>query len=144
MSKAAGHDTVKRAQLLPALKSELDRNGYLSKQVMADVADRLNIPLNEVYGVASFYAYLPVAPAGKNVVRVCRCLPCELRDGRAIIESMQKQLGIAPGQTTMDGRFSFELVSCIGACDQAPAMLINDKLYGNLTPRKITEILGSY
>jgi NADH-quinone oxidoreductase subunit E len=81
---------------------------------------------------------------GKNIVRVCRCLPCELKDGLAIIASIEKHLGVAPGQVTTDGKFSFELVGCIGACDQAPAMLINDKLYGNLTPERITEILSTY
>ena len=133
-----------RSQLLPALKTELGKNGHLSRQVMDGVAGRAGLPLNEVYGVASFYAFLPLAPAGKYVIRVCRCLPCDLKDGRAVIESIQQQLGIAPGQVTADGKFSLELVSCIGACDQAPAMLVNDRLYGNLKPEGIAEILKSY
>jgi NADH:ubiquinone oxidoreductase subunit E len=133
-----------RSQLLPALKAGQQENGHLSLQVMAGVAGRLGLPLNEVYGVATFYAFLPVAPAGKYIIRVCRCLPCDLKDGPAIVNSLQQQLGIAPGQVTPDGKFSLELVSCIGACDQAPAMLINDKLYGNLKPQGIAEILKSY
>ena len=133
-----------RAQLLPALKAGQEQNGHLSKQVMAGVAGRMGLPLNEVYGVATFYAFLPVAPAGKYIIRVCRCLPCDLKDGQAIVNSLKQHLGIAPGQVTPDGKFSFELVSCIGACDQAPAMLINDKLYGNLKPQGIAEILKSY
>ena len=133
-----------RSQLLPGLKAEQGKNGHLSQQVMTGVAGRLGLPLNEVYGVATFYAFLPVAPAGKYIIRVCRCLPCDLKDGRAIVNSLQQQLGIAPGQVTADGKFSLELVSCIGACDQAPAMLINDKLYGNLKPQGIAEILKSY
>ena len=133
-----------RSQLLPALKAGQQQNGHLSQQVMTGVAGRMGLPLNEVYGVATFYAFLPVAPAGKYIIRVCRCLPCDLKDGRAIVNSLQQQLGIAPGQVTADGKFSLELVSCIGACDQAPAMLINDKLYGNLKPQGIAEILKSY
>jgi NADH:ubiquinone oxidoreductase subunit E len=133
-----------RSQLLPALKAGQEQDGYLSQQVMTGVASRLGLPLNEVYGVATFYAFLPVAPAGKYIIRVCRCLPCDLKDGRAVIEAIRKHLGIAPGQVTPDGKFSFELVSCIGACDQAPAMLINAKLYGNLRPAGIAEILKSY
>jgi len=133
-----------RSQLLPALKAEQVKTGHISQQVMTGVAGRMGLPLNEVYGVATFYAFLPVAPAGKYIIRVCRCLPCDLKDGQAIVKSLQQQLGIAPGQVTADGKFSFELVSCIGACDQAPAMLINDKLYGNLKPEGIAEILKSY
>ena len=133
-----------RSQLLPALKAGQAQNGHLSKQVMAGVAGQVGLPLNEVYGVATFYAFLPVAPAGKYIIRVCRCLPCDLKDGQAIVNSLKQHLGIAPGQVTPDGKFSFELVSCIGACDQAPAMLINDKLYGNLKPQGIAEILKSY
>ena len=135
---------VGRSQLLPDLKAGQQQNGHLSQQVMTGVAGRLGLPLNEVYGVATFYAFLPVAPAGKYIIRVCRCLPCDLKDGQAIVNNLQQQLGIAPGQVTPDGKFSLELVSCIGACDQAPAMLINDKLYGNLKPQGIAEILKSY
>jgi NADH-quinone oxidoreductase subunit E len=144
MSKVIQFDTGRRAQLLPALKREQGTKGQLSKPVMNGVTDLLNVPLNEAYSVATFYAFLSVVPVGKNIVRVCRCLPCELKDGLAIIASIEKHLGVAPGQVTTDGKFSFELVGCIGACDQAPAMLINDKLYGNLTPERITEILSTY
>jgi NADH:ubiquinone oxidoreductase subunit E len=133
-----------RSQLLPALKAEQGKSGHLSQQVMTGVAGRLGLPLNEAFGVATFYAFLPVVPQGKYIIRVCRCLPCDLKDGQAIVNSLQKQLGIAPGQVTADGKFSLELVGCIGACDQAPAMLVNDKLYGNLTPAGIAEILKSY
>jgi NADH-quinone oxidoreductase E subunit len=144
MSKTIESNTIKRSQLLPSLKSEQEKKGYIDRQAMAGVAGQVNVPLNEAYGVATFYAFLPVAPVGKNIVRVCRCLPCELKDGQAIIEGIEKKLGIAPGQVTADGKFSLELVSCIGACDQAPAMLINDKLYGNLTPESVAGILASY
>lgn len=88
--------------------------------------------------------YLPVSKTGKNVIRVCGSVPCDLKDAEAVISSIQKELGITPGEATVDGKFSFELVSCIGACDEAPAMMINDQLYGNLTPERIAEILKSY
>ena len=144
MSKVIQSDAGRRAQLLPVLKREQGTRGQLSKPVMNDVADQVNVPVNEAYSVATFYAFLPVVPAGKYIVRVCRCLPCELKDGQAIIASIEKQLGVAPGQVTPDGKFSFELVGCIGACDQAPAMLINDRLYGNLTPERVMEIIKGY
>jgi len=144
MGKQTSSISNGRAELLPLLKREFSKNGCLSKEVMSGVAEQTGLPLNEVYGVATFYAYLPVSKTGKNVIKVCGSVPCDLKDAQAVIGSIQKELGIAPGQTTADGKFSFELVSCIGACDQAPAMMINDQLYGNLTPEGIAEILKSY
>ena len=133
-----------RAELLPMLKQELANNNSLSKTVLTSLADKTGLPLNEIYGVSTFYAYLPVAAAGKNIIRVCGCLPCDLKDAQGVIGSIKKELGIEPGQTTADARFSLEQVGCIGACDQAPAMMINDTLYGNLTPARIAEILKSF
>jgi len=133
-----------RTGLLPALKGAVGKSGSLNREAMSGLAGQYRLPLNEVFGVATFYAFLPVSPAGNNIIRVCRCLPCHLKDAQAVIGSIQKELGIAPGETSRDGKFSFELVSCIGACDQAPAMMINDKVYGNLTPAGIADILKSY
>ncbi|MFA5079012.1 MAG: NAD(P)H-dependent oxidoreductase subunit E [Dehalococcoidia bacterium] len=144
VAKGTPSPTAGRAELLPALKQELGKNGSLSRAVLASLADKTGIPLNEIYGVATFYAYLPVAAVGKNIIRVCGCLPCDLKDANGVIGSIKKELGIGPGQTTSDGKFTLELVGCIGACDQAPAMLINDKLYGNLTAESIAGILKSY
>jgi len=132
------------AGLLSKLKSEVERKDYLSRETMAGVAGQSDLPLNSVYGVASFYAYLPVFPVGKNVIKVCNCLPCEMKDVPAVVEGISREIGIGPGQTTPDGKFTLELVSCIGACDQAPAMMINDKLYGDLTAESIAGILKSY
>jgi len=132
------------AGLLPKLKSEVQQKGYLSSETLAGVAGQAGLPLNSVYGVASFYAYLPVTKVGKNVIKVCNCLPCEMKQASGVVEGIRKEIGIGPGQTTPDGKFTLELVGCIGACDQAPAMLINDKLYGELTAESIAGILKSY
>lgn len=132
------------AGLLPKLKSEVEQRGYLSSETLAGVAGQVGLPLNYVYGVASFYAYLPVTRVGKNVIKVCSCLPCEMKQASGVVEGIRKEIGIGPGQTTPDGKFTLELVGCIGACDQAPAMLINDKLYGELTSESIAGILKSY
>jgi len=132
------------AGLLPKLKSEVEQKGYLSRETLAGVAGQEDLPLNSVYGVASFYTYLPVSVVGKNVIKVCNCLPCEMKQASAVVEGIRREIGIGPGQTTTDGKFTLELVGCIGACDQAPAMLINDKLYGNLTAEGIAGILKSY
>ena len=128
-------------EILIAAQREL---GYLSEEAMSAAARTLSLPLSEVYGVATFYAFISVKPQGRNVIRVCKSLPCYMKNGRRIAESVEKEIGIRPGATTPDGRFSFEWTNCIGACDQAPAMLVNGHLYGNLTSKKISEILKSY
>jgi len=133
-----------RANLLDLLKARHRREGYLSKEALGELATSLNLPLSEVYGVASFYAFLSRRPQGEHVIRVCKSLPCFLKDALMIIETVKKLIGINPGETTPDGRFSFALANCIGACDQAPAMLIDETLHGNLTPAKIAGILSSY
>jgi len=133
-----------REKLLDLLKEKQRTEGHVSEQAMVDAARIADVSLSEVYGVASFYSFLSTKPQGKHVIRICKSLPCYLKNAPMIMESVEKQIGIAPGQTSADGRFSFELTNCIGACDEAPAMLINDTVYGNLTPGKIADILKSY
>ena len=130
--------------LLEMLEAEQRKSAYLSKEFMAQVAKSLTIPISDVYGVATFYSFLSTKPLGRNVIKICKSVPCYLKNCQLIIESLEKELGISPGETTPDGRFSFELVNCIGACDKAPAMLVNNDLHGNLTPRTIAQILKSY
>lgn len=144
MIKTGVSKSFKRAELLSLLKKAVSESGYLTREVLTEIALAAGVTLSEAYSVATFYSFLPVRPVGCNIIRICQCLPCELNDGRLIIERIQGQLGIRPGETTQDGKFSFELVSCIGACAQAPAMMINDRLYGNLTPAAVADILSSY
>ena len=130
--------------LLGLLKEAQSKFGYVSEQVIAGLAESLDIPINDVYGVASFYSFLATKPLGRNVIRVCKSLPCYLKHSLTIIEGVEKEIGIKPGETTADGRFSFQLTNCIGACDGAPAMMINDEVHVDLTPEKIARILKSY
>ena len=133
-----------REDLVGLLKEAQSKFGYVSEEVMAELAESLEMPINEVYGVASFYSFLSIKPLGRNVIRICQSLPCYLKNCQIIIESVEKELGIKPGETTADGRFSFQLTNCIGLCDQAPAMLINNDAHVDLTPEKISQILPSY
>jgi len=133
-----------REDLIIRLKEAQSKFGYVPGEVMADLAESLDIPVNDVYGVASFYSFLSTRPLGRNVIRVCKSLPCYLKNCLPIIESVEKEIGIKPGETTPDGRFSFQLTNCIGLCDRAPAMLINDDAHVDLTPEKISQILKAY
>ena len=133
-----------RKELLPMLKEKYDLNGRLSREVMEKVAGDSGLSLTDVFGVSSFYAYLPRDAGGKHRIRICRCVPCDLKDAKAVIGGIRNALGIGPGETTADGKFSLEVVGCIGACDQAPAMMVGDELHGNLTAERVDEILKSY
>ncbi len=104
----------------------------------------MNIPISEIYGVSTFYSFLSTKPLGRNVIRICKSLPCYLENSQMIIKSVEDELGIKPGETTPDGKFSFELTNCIGTCDKAPAMMINDDVHGDLTPEKMSQILQTY
>ena len=133
-----------RQDLLLLLKEAQRRFGYLSDQYMWELAESLGISASEVYGVATFYSFLATRPQGRNVIRACKSLPCCLNNSHLIISFIEDVIGIGAGETTPDGRFSFELVNCIGACDNAPAILVNNDLHTGLTPQKISQILKEY
>jgi NADH-quinone oxidoreductase subunit E len=130
-----------REYLLALLQDEQEKAGHISEQFIKDTAKSIGISTSEVYGVATFYHLLSTMPLGRNVIRVCKCIPCYLNSSQLVVETIQERLGITPGETTLDGRFSLQLTNCIGACDQAPAMLLNHELHGYLTPVKIAKIL---
>lgn len=132
------------ANLLVLLKRAQEKFGYVPEEVLAEAAKSLNISIGEVYGVATFYSFLSSRPLGRNIIRVCKSLPCFLKNSEMIIKSVGEEIGIKPGETTPDGKFSFELTNCIGDCDKTPAMMINNDVHGDLTPEKISQILKAY
>lgn len=123
------------------LKEAAELCGGLGGDTIRQIASWLGVPAARLYGVATFYSFLSVEPLGKNVIRVCRSVPCFLKNGERVVEAVHNCLGIRPGETTRDGKFTLELVNCIGACDVAPAMMVNDGVYGDLTPEKVGRIL---
>ena len=133
-----------RESLLAVLEDEQMKSGFVSKEFISAAAESFGLPLSEVYGVATFYSFITTKPLGRNVIRICKSLPCFLKNAGVIIRTVENELGIKLGETTPDKRFSFELTNCIGACDKAPAMLVNDDVHGDLTPSRISEVLRSY
>ena len=132
------------ADLLVQLEDEQRKSGYLSAEFLNNLARAVDMPLSEIYGVVSFYSFLTVRPQGRNVIRICKNLPCSLKHSDMIRETIARELGIKVGETTKDGRFTLTLTNCIGACDKAPAMMINNDVHGDLTQEKIVNILRSY
>ena len=133
-----------REDLVVLLEETQSKFGYLTGELLIEMAKSLGLSVSDVYGVATFYSFLSTKPLGKNVIRVCKSLPCFLKNCQTIIESVEGEIGIRPGETTPDGKFSFQLTNCIGACDEAPAMMVNNDVHVNLTPSKISKILRSY
>jgi len=144
MSRKLSSQNKMPENLLVALKQSQARFGYLPQEFLVELANSLNVPVNDIYGVASFYSFLATKPLGRNVIRICKSLPCYLKNGQVIIDAVAKEISIKPGETSPDGRFSFELTNCIGLCDKAPAMLINNDPHVDLTPEKIARILQNY
>ena len=117
--------------------------GYVPEFAIREIAKFLHIPEVTVFGVATFYAQFKLVPTGRNIVRVCRGTACYVRGGARILQEIENQLGIKPGETTPDLEYSVETVACIGACALSPAMVINDHVHGRLTPQKVKAILDS-
>lgn len=140
----ARHKDKPGGDLVSLLNEIQDKYGYLPGDVLSQAASAMDIPLSRVYGTISFYTFFSTKPLGKNVIRICKGIPCDLKAYHEVVQALESHLRIKAGQTTSDRKFTLELVNCIGACDQAPAMLVNDKVYGNLTPARIPRILKEY
>ncbi len=117
--------------------------GYLPLKIQEFIAQKLNKPLSEVYGVTTFYSFFSTKPRGKYTIRVCMGTACYVRGGKKIVERLKEILSIEPGETTSDGKFTFEVMRCIGACGLAPAITINDKVYKQVNPDKLKQLLAN-
>ena len=132
-----------KSNLIPILQQVQQNFGYLPEQAMKKIAQHMGIPESSVFGVATFYAFFKLVPTGRNIIKVCRGTACHVRGGARILREVKKQLGISPGESTPDLEYYLETVACIGACSLAPTMVINDDTYGQMTPKKVTEIIKS-
>ena len=129
---------------MPVLQAAQEIFGYLPEEVQIMVAEGLDIPLSEVYGVASFYAQFTLNPKGKYQISLCLGTACYVKGASDVLDAVQKHLGIRTGSITPDGKFSLDACRCIGACGLAPVMIINNDVYGRLTPDQVGAILDKY
>jgi NADH-quinone oxidoreductase E subunit len=130
--------------LLQALQEAQGIMGYLPIEVQKMVAETLDITLSEVYSTITFYSFFSLKPRGKYQVRVCLGTACYVRGAEKILDRLKTELGIEVGDTTDDTKYSLDACRCIGACGLAPAIIINDEVYGRLTPDKIPDILKKF
>lgn len=130
--------------LIPVLHQAQLIFGYLPKEVQIRVAEGLDIPLSEVYGVITFYSFFSQKPRGKYTIGVCLGTACYVKGAAEIVEALEENLGIKVGDTTENGEFSLMVTRCLGACGLAPVLTIGEDVYGRLTPDKIPEIIKAY
>jgi NADH-quinone oxidoreductase E subunit len=131
----------KSAAMLPALHLVQNAKGFVGPEDEAEVAEALGVPVVQVREVLTFYTMFRRKPAGRHLLQVCTNLSCTLMGGERVLDYLKAKLGIGAGETTADGRFSLVSVECLGACDEAPCLMVNEKYCGRLTEDRIDEIL---
>jgi len=130
--------------LIPLLQEVQETLGYVPPESIEPIAEALNVFPSQVQGVLTFYAGFSLEPKGKYVIRVCRGTACHVKGGKSTLRFLKKELDLDDGETSPDYRFTLEPVACLGACFLAPAMMVNNKVFGKLSPPKVTSIMSQY
>lgn len=138
---ASKHD---KHLLMTVMQKAQDIYGYLPFEVQVMIAEGMDVPLEKVYGVSTFYAQFALSPKGEYNVSVCLGTACYVKGSQAVFDEISSQLGIGSGECTDDGRFSLEDCRCVGACGLAPVFMVNDDVYGKVSPDQVKGILAKY
>ncbi len=133
-----------KGPLMPIMQKAQEIYGYLPYEVQKIISDEMEVPMEKIYGVATFYSQFNLFPKGQNTISVCLGTACYVKGSGDIYNKLMEKLGIAGGECTEDGKFSLDACRCIGACGLAPVMMINDEVYGKLTVDEIDGILAKY
>lgn len=146
---AAVHQAVKqhgatRDELIPVLTDVNRKVGFLPAEALNEISRLMHVPKSQIFSVATFYRMLSTEKLGRHVVQFCESAPCHVVGGRQVWESLQEELGLATGETSPDGKWTLVTVSCLGVCGVGPVIIIDDDMYGNVTPAQVSEILAHY
>ena len=133
-----------RGALIPVLQRVQEELGYLPEEAISEIAFFLGVSESEVYGVASFYAQFRFIRQGEHTIKVCQGTACHVRGGRRILEAVEREISIQPGETTEDYKFSLERVACFGSCALAPVLVVDKTVYGRMTTAKARRVLAGY
>lgn len=144
LQKTIDENKSKKGPLMPVLQEAQEIFGYLPIEVQNYIAEELDIPVTDVYGVATFYSQFSLKPKGKYRVGVCLGTACYVKGAQKVLDELSEVLEVDVGATTEDGTFTLEATRCLGACGLAPVIMINDDVYGRLTPDDIPEIIEKY
>ena len=129
--------------LIPVLHKAQELHGYLPRNVIEKISRELGVPLSEVCGVISFYAFFTTEPRGRHRLRVCMGTACFVKGADRLVDEIKRQTGVKEGHTTEDGRFSLEVCRCLGCCSIAPVVAVNERIYQKVTPRSLSQILNA-
>jgi len=140
----AGRQPHSDSQLIAVMHRVQGLFGYLPREMMDLVAESMNMPTAHIWGVATFYHYFNLQPPGRHTISVCLGTACYVKGANEVLEAVKTELGVKVGETTSDGLFTLREARCLGACGIAPVMMIDEKIYGELTPRSVAEILARY
>jgi NADH:ubiquinone oxidoreductase subunit E len=141
---AITHYDVTREALIPILSEVNEKLGYLPVEALKEISRRLRLPDSQLLSVASFYRMLSTQPRGRHVIQYCESAPCHVMGGCRVWLVLQEALGLQPGETSADGEWTLLAASCPGLCGVGPVMIIDDDIYGNITPERLSEILARY
>lgn len=130
--------------IISALHEVQDTYGYISSTAQKYLSKELNVPMSEIYGIITFYSRFSLVPKGKYNIQVCMGTACYVKGSEKVLNRFKEKLGIKEGETTSDGKFSIESVRCIGACGLAPAIVINEEVYGKMDQKKVDELIEKY
>jgi NADP-reducing hydrogenase subunit HndA len=133
-----------KGALMPILQEAQELYGYLPVEVQQIIAESMDIPLEEVYGVVSFYSQFTLNPKGEYKISVCLGTACYVKGSQQILDRISEKIGIVSGGISADGKYSLDATRCIGACGLAPVMMVNDEVYGRLVPEDVDNILAKY
>ena len=129
---------------MPVLQGIVKEEKWISEEAMLSVAKALDVSAADVYGTASFYAFMDTVPRGRNIIRVCKTITCHMKGKDALIKAIEDTLKVKVGETTYDKNFTLLTANCLGWCHKGPVMLINNEVYPEITPQKAIEILEEY
>lgn len=130
--------------IISALHEVQDTYGYISSTAQKYLSKELNVPMSEIYGIITFYSRFSLVPKGKYNIQVCMGTACYVKGSEKVLNRFKEKLGIKEGETTSAGKFSIESVRCIGACGLAPAIVINEEVYGKMDEKKVDELIEKY
>lgn len=143
LPRAPGDEQARRSMLLTALYIAQEQDGYLTERAVRHIADRMQMPIADVYSAASFYSLFRTQPEGRYVIQVCEGLSCYLAGGaEPLVEHIKEMLGIQVGETTPDGLFTLRVAECLASCGTSPTLRVNDELYEGMTPEKVDRLLN--
>jgi NADH:ubiquinone oxidoreductase subunit E len=133
-----------KSELIPILQEVNQKFGYISDDAIREISQKMNIPTSHIYSVATFYRMLSTEPRGRHVIQFCESAPCHVAGGRQVWQKLQNELGLEKGETSQDNKWTLLTTSCLGLCGVGPVMVIDNDIYGNVTPDQVPDILNHY